>query len=690
MKNTIFIIITLLFSVTLNAQSISSSDLYEKNNGRTLKLAKEAKRTGNYYLALEYYKLVYQKDSASNNFDLLCNLADLHRATHNYILSEYFYKKVIKHPSFEKYPDAFFYLAQMQKSLGKHADAIYSLNQLKKYTPSLEPTIKKLIKTELDGCALYSTLKNKPFEGDMQHLNTTINKSHIEFSPIPLNDNTFIFGSSNITKEAIYTLKEFDSLPIPRRKFYVAKKEGKEWKKTSEFTGPFNSEDIDVGNGCFSQDSSRFYFTRCGQNELFQNICQIFVSKKTKKGWSEPEALNELVNMPGFTSSHPTIGRESKKNMEVIYFVSDREGSKGGTDIWFTIYDAKKNSYKKPRNAGSKINSVGNEVTPFYDLASKTLYYSTDGKPNIGGLDIYKNIGETSTWEEGVNLGLPYNSTADDLDYAVNSNGITGFFVSNRPGGESLYHSTCCDDIYAFQTVKDPIIINCEIEVLNDKNGDCLNDSSTVNIYMVDQTGKLLVQQINSAECAKKLNLRPNQNYFIEVKKEGYLPSYDSLTTKDITESTNLTAKLKLKRRPIEPIVLKNIRYEFDRAELTPASRITIDTTLLVFFKKYPNAIIELGSHTDSKGSDEYNIKLSQRRAESVVNYLITKGIRKEQLIAKGYGETVPIAPNEKPDGSDNPEGRDANRRTEFKIVGEYEPIYGEEEEIEVPAEKEK
>lgn len=679
MKSIIAVLLFVLGSQLGFSQTTTSSELFEKNTQRTKKFAYEAKRAGDFYVALEYFQLIYEKDST--DFKVIRELADLYRLTNNYKKAEWFYYKITKAPEFEQYPEAFFYMAQVQKSLGKHENAINSLTKFKKYYSYVDPVFKKLAKSELDGCTLYAAIKDSLTEETITHMSNAVNHPHIEFSPIPLTDSTLVFGSLGETKETIYTLNEFDSLPLPRRKLYLAEKNGETWENKGEFLGPFNSDDSDLANGTFSLDSSRFYFTRCATNWQFKTVCQIYVSEKKNKSWSEPKLLNELINVPDFTSSHPTMGRESKKNQEVLYFISDREGSKGGKDVWFAIYDAKRKEFKKPRNAGLKINTVGDEMTPFYDMQSKTLYYSSNGKPTIGGFDLFKAVGEGSTWEEPKHMGMPLNSLADDLDYAVKPSGKGGYFVSNRPGGLSLYHETCCDDIYEFNYVK---YITTSVDVTGyDENTDsCLKNGEQINVYLVDVNGKLMIQSTTAVDCNTKLDLRPGFDYVVEMKKEGYFTETTEISTKNLTESTAFEKKIRMRKRPVEPIVLKNIRYEFDRAELTPSSVITIDTTLLVFFKRYPTAIIELGSHTDSKGSDEYNIRLSQRRAESVVNYLISKGIRKEQLIAKGYGETVPIEPNTKPDGSDNPLGRDANRRTEFRIVGEYTPDVEEEVEI--------
>jgi OOP family OmpA-OmpF porin len=677
-KKLLFLFFALQCVNFVSAQDTKPSDLYEKNDLRTKNLAREAKREGDIYVALTHYGQLFQRDS--NDFDLLLEMADLSRLTHNYVDAERYYTRITKSPKRNKHPEAWFYLAQMQKSNGKYKEATQSLANFKKQAGKADPIMKKLAKAELDGCALAVSLADSASLTSIFPILGKINGKHAEFSPIPISENKLIFGSLRASEEKIYTIGEFDTL-APKRKLYLAEKEGDTWRNLGQFSTEFNDDEFDIANGTFSLDSSRFYFTKCAQNWQYKTICHIYMSKRRNDKWSKPEELNELVNMKDFTSSHPTVGRESKKNKEILYFVSDREGTKGGMDIWFSEYDTRKKTFKKPRNAGTKINTPGDEMTPYYDMKSKTLYFSSTGRPGIGGLDIFSSSGDASTWLEPKNLGIPINSPADDLDFALRPSGKGGYLVSNRKGGNSLYHETCCDDIYEFSYLKFITAI-CELEVQESKTKDCLKSGEQINVYIVDENGKLLVQQTLSKNCINEVELRPGFEYVIEVKKDGYFSETIPVSTKNITTSTKIPTKIVLRKKPIEPMVLNNVQFEYNSAVLSASSKKALDTTLIEIFKRNPEIVIELSAHTDDKGSDDFNMKLSQKRAESVVTYLISKGIRKEQLTAKGYGETRPIAPNSKPDGSDNPQGRELNRRTEFKIIGEVTPEDSDEEEV--------
>jgi len=180
-----------------------------------------------------------------------------------------------------------------------------------------------------------------------------------------------------------------------------------------------------------------------------------------------------------------------------------------------------------------------------------------------------------------------------------------------------------------------------------------------------------IIKNIKSSDLALyDIKLEANNDYQILVKKDGYLSNSHDFTTRNIAISTTLEKDIPLTQLPKEPIRIPNVLYEFDKANILEPSKLALDTTVLRLMLDNPQIIIEIMSHTDSKGNDQYNMKLSQRRAESVVAYLISKGVAMQRLKAKGYGESKPVAPNDNPDGSDNPEGRTLNRRTDFKIIG--------------------
>ncbi|HSH64649.1 MAG TPA: OmpA family protein [Bacteroidia bacterium] len=645
-------------------------------------LAQEAERTGDVYLALAYYKKLIEINP--NNIKDQYRIAELFRYSRDYVNAETYYAKIVKSAS-AKYPQALYYLGTMQKANGKYKEATETFAKFKKASSKIDdPVLKKLYKTEAEGCTLALNYKDSVPKEVILPM-PEISNPHIDFSPIPVTDTKLIFGSLRESKAKFYDVdpdksekEDTTNLP-PVRKFYVGEKQGDgTWKFKGEWNGPNNSKDIDIGNGTFSLDKSRFYFTKCEKNWQFKVICKIYVSEKKGNDWTTPVLMNEEINVPDYTSSHPTIGQESKKKQEVLYFVSDRPGTRGGLDIWYTEYDARKKAFKTPKNAGSKINSVGTETTPFYDAKTKTLYFSSNGKPNIGGLDVFKSIGEVNKWSVPVNLGPLINSSADDLDFALNPKGSGGFVASNREGGQSLYNNTCCDDLYEFKYTK--FIEFTAVGKITDKQStDCVEDA-IISIYVVNDKDKYLSEEIKVKDCNYRIALRSGYDYVIEANKDGYLNHSMEISTKNMIKSDSANKNFVIEKLPEKPVMIP-ISYDFNSSKLSPEAKNILDTTVMRLLTQNPNLIVELSSHTDNKGADDYNMKLSQKRAESILNYLTEKGIDKSRLTAKGYGETVPIAPNQNKDGSDNPEGRQLNRRTEIKILGKLDPTLTEDNE---------
>jgi outer membrane protein OmpA-like peptidoglycan-associated protein len=529
---------------------------------------------------------------------------------------------------------------------------------------------KRVTLAKIEGCELGISLRDSVNKAEVTHLDESINKAHIEFSPIPLDENTLVYGSLISDKVEFYDMEELDSVNLPKRKFYKAKKEGDDWKSVGEFTDATGQIENHIGNGALSPNGKRFYFTQCQENFQGKTICHLYYSEKEGEKWGEPIKMNDLINLSNFTTTQPAIGRESKRNQEVVYFVSDRPEGKGGLDIWFTEYHARSKRFRAPKNAGAAVNTPGNEFTPFYDVSTHSLYFSTDGRPGLGGLDVYKIEGEKTKWSKDSlqHLGKDVNSPADDFDFVLNRDRNSGFLVSNREGGVALLNATCCDDIYFFEFVE---YVNIHLDGLV-IDSTCLDEVDVLLYIRNDETGeKYLAEELTANPCTFSFTLEPNTDYTVEAKKSGYFNDLVDISTKDRTPADTIEVELQLKKIPKKPIVLEGILYDFDSANLTASAKISLDTGLYPIMIENPQIIIELSSHTDSKGSDAYNLKLSKERAKSVVDYMIEKGIDPRRLKDAGYGESKPIAPNTNEDESDNPEGRALNRRTEFEIIGE-------------------
>lgn len=570
----------------------------------------------------------------------------------------------------DKNSEALYYFAQMQKSNGKYDSARINFQKFKKEYKGKEKQLKKQAGKEIAFCDSVQRLAGTEKKVIVTRLDTTINKVNTEGAPFNLDENTLVFSS--LRTEKIEYIMEDDTARSINRKLYYAKKNGNDWKFSGEYGDNFNVPNFNTGNACFSLDRKRIYFTRCKENMKGQMICAIYMSKNEGNTWSEPEKLPKIINNPKYSNTMPTVTRDPKNGNDIIYFVSNNKEGRGGLDIWYTIFDKKKNIYKTPKNAGNKVNSSQDEMSPFFDNETRSLYFSSEGWGGLGGFDVYKASGDGKRWLSIENIGQPVNSGSDDIYYTISPNREEGFFVSNRKGGNTLKNKACCDDIYTYkhsQYIKIILdgfvyeqerpsvpIANSEIEIyIRDKK---TKEKALVKTFLTDEKGHY------------NTTLEAGQEYFIVVKKKEYLGTSTEVSTIGMNTSQEIKRISYLSREPKEPIRIPNIHYEFDKSVILETSKISIDTTVLALMEANPELIVEIQSHTDSKGNDNYNIKLSQRRAESVVTYLTQKGISNKRLVAKGYGESKPIAPNDLPNGADNPEGRALNRRTDFKIIG--------------------
>lgn len=614
-----------------------------------------------------------------------------YRKARDYETAQSEFKKVYEADP-EKYTKALFYQAQMMKMNGEYEESKKLFEKFQKEYRGAkdEKLYRNLTKNEIQGCKDAPDLINKPLDILIYHLDTSINKAHVEFSPVSLTESRMLYASLKSDQVNFYPGDSTHQMPV--RKFYTAEKEGDDWKSKGEYEGPFNLENVQTGNGAFSPDGQAFFFTRCEKNEYDRVTCSIYRSELKDGSWSEPEKLPKPINHPKYTSTQPTVGSDSKSGSDILYFVSDRPGGKGGLDIWYAVYNAKRKEWQSPKRAG-RLNTEGDEMTPSYDIETRTMYFSSDGYPSLGGLDIFKVPGEKSRWKKAENMGYPLNSSADDLYYTISKDRSEGFFVSNRPGGVALKNPTCCDDIYSlkwtkyirvalagkvFQVDDSSKVESIEQILQKGSNADQEKfkpvERAVVSLFLLDPSGEeepmFIKSDTTDANGDYSITMEQGQDYRVTISKDEYLSRSNNFSTKSFTKSDTLKWNAPIVAIPPEPIIIRNIYYHFDKSNLTDSAMMTIDTTIYRIMTENPEIVAEISSHTDSRGTDTYNEKLSQKRAESVVKYLISKGIASERLKAKGYGESKPLAPNENPDGSDNPEGRAKNRRTEFKVIG--------------------
>ncbi len=694
MRKVLIIVVSFLLFVCAQIISYAQDKI---NNLHILKdwqvkgMAKSAMRMGDVYQARDFLKEWNRRDP--KNTKIALKLGSYYFKARDYGNAEKILAKIVAgYP--DSYPEAKFYYAQILKIYGDYEGALVHLQALRRKYRRLGGTglTRFRLDNEIAGCQKGIESRDIMVKTEVSWLNKTINSPHIEFGPVLLGESTFVYGSANLDSTAYIDL----SGPYKaRRNFYMAKRNNEEWTGGLKPEPPFeNFNNFDTGRGVFSGDRKRFYSVQCHMDQSGVNICHLFVSKLNEGKWGKPEKLGKKINHPRYNSTQPAIGTCFSSSLEIIYFVSNRKGGAGGQDIWFTVYDKRTGEYKKAENAGAFINTQQDEITPFFDLPSHKLYFSSNGWPTMGGYDIFYAKGDMTTWEPPVNIGLPVNSSYDDLNFVQNHSGKFGIFASNRPGSLSLSHQACCDDLYVFNETESPRVLVTGKLVKEDvikesgkfkpisgnqnenKLLDDLLPNQLVTVQMLkDSTSSVLLQEIQTNNKGEfELWVEPGMDFFITVENPAIINKRFSFSTKQSLKAQVLdVSTISLKSISEESVIIDNIYYQFDQVELAISAKLAIDTTLLLLLTTYPSIKVEISSHTDNLGDEGYNLRLSEKRAKEVLTYLVSKGINANRLTAKGYGEKQPIKENQKPDGSDNPEGREQNRRTEFKITGIYE-----------------
>lgn len=396
----------------------------------------------------------------------------------------------------------------------------------------------------------------------------------------------------------------------------------------------------------FNPQGTTAYFTAWRDKGKYE----IYTASKSDDKWTNPQPLGLQINSKDFNSAQPFVTDDGK----FLIFSSDRVGGYGKYDLWYAAI-RNDGSLSQPVNMGPAINTDADEKAPNYNSLTKKLLFSTDGRVGFGGLDFYESEGDFVNWSMPKNMGYPFNSSKDDIYFtAINADGTKGYISSDR-------ESACCLEIFEVKREYisvSGIITDCKTKKPLDAVSVKMLDQDNEVSVITDKTGKYEFK-IDSRRPVK-LNMA-KENYFALSKNYSYeeIARADTLMYMDYCINS---FKINV------PIVLDNIYYEFNSAELTESSKKVLDA-LITIMDDNTEMEIELGAHTDDIGNEIYNQDLSEKRAKSCVDFLVSKNISASRLTFKGYGETMPIAPNKLKKGKDNPAGRAKNRRTEFKVT---------------------
>lgn len=710
----LFALSALLLTLSSYGQNELLTEEEELSTGKMKARAAHAMRTGDIYTSLFYYEEIVKKDS--QDLDARFELAEMYRYSRNYTKAEETYAAVFrKAPG--RFPMALYYMGLMQKMSGKFEQAKENMILFRKEAGNLgDRDFKALLNKEIAGCDSGIVYREFPDNVNIENAGSSVNYPHTEFSPFLLDSNTMVFGSLRMEGLKFFDKRDDHYEEQPLRQVYKAEKVNGKWEEKGLYE-VFNDPDMDMGNFVYSAASGKYYFSKCTKDVKGHVTCRIYSTEKVNGKWTDPVALPAPVNLEGYTSTQPTImvdtattppapqtakgrapvnrtrssrppGRASNKpqpkvnNIEYLYFVSDRPGGKGGTDIWYTYYNAARKTWVEPVNF-AVVNTAETECTPYFHIPTQTLYFSSSGQATAGGLDVYKINRDGRRFTRPQNLSFPINSPQDELGFMLDASGTKGVLVSNRPGGTPYFHSTCCDDIYEFEIMPArPFVCTLDLTLVDPDTSHCRGQLLKVFSYDL-KTKKQTMEKVPVSDCRYKLALDKNHIYKFVAERPGFEKDTLMVETREMASSEVIEKQLVMKRvvkkeqislineKPTEgkTFVLKDIQYETNQSALTDAAKAVLDSVLIPFLKAHPQDKVVVSSHTDDQGSHRYNMNLSQQRAENVVKYLVSKGIEAGRLQGKGYGETKPIAPNHNPDGSDNPFGRGINRRTEFLLI---------------------
>lgn len=614
-------------------------------NAQSVKRADKRVTYYQYAVAVPILEKIIEKDGDGKE-EAMIMLADCYRSMNNEHKATELYAQIVKYDSIE--PVNHYYYGQALRTLGRYTEA---KEQFLLYA--------ELVPGDPRG-ALFASYSDeieswlqKADKYEVQHVES-INSENSEFSPIIFNDGVVFSSDRNLKK---YLNPTYDWTGEPYLSFFYAKADSSApvydpaYFEAEGFSNKLNDLYHD-GTAVLNSDGTVIYFTRTEKEKvakdddnLVTNKLKLYKSEFADEKWSKAKPLE--LNNDAYSTGHPALS----PNDSLLYFVSDMPGSIGGTDLYVSEWT--ENGWGEPKNLGETINTPENEMFP-YIHEDGTMYFASSGHLGYGGLDIFKSNQENSEWGKPINMMAPMNSSYDDFGLAFMPGMGVGLFSSNRPGGLGG------DDIYAFED-----LVKVEGKVLGciEQGIDCLPLENATLFVLNKTTNEITVLKTN-LNGHYELEVSPRTEYAIKASKEGYFS--DGVSIKVSNAYFPVRDLLLEKHKEGKVFTVDNIYYDFDKWFIREDAKPALDN--LVRIMQENPITVELSSHTDCRGSDEYNMKLSHKRAQSAVDYMIEHGVDPERITAKGYGESMPV--NDCVDGVKCTDAEyQANRRTEFKII---------------------
>ena len=628
---------------------------------------------------------VKTEDSRKLKAEFAYKSGKCYRMMHDFPAAEQQYEKAILLKYAEIEPKVYFYLGEVQMGQCKHKEALRSFKKYAQLNPG-DP----MTKVRVESCEKYDDFVKNGGRHEMTPM-TKLNTAQYDYATVMDSRGTTMYFTSSRPSATgdnvdLITNQDFSDIfksEIDRKGNY---------SEPVPLPAPINTIHSE-GTIAFDGRGKKMFFTRCvndGENNLG---CDIFMSEAKGRSFAEPVKL-AIKDHDSTHVGHPAVSKDGN----TLVFASNMAGGEGGVDLWISTYERRSDSWSLPQNLGPEINSPGNDVFPKFG-DNGMLFYSTDGRVGLGGLDIFvaQQVGDKNKWKDPVNLGAPINSCADDYQIIYtqdDANGTKGFLSSNRAGSKGPRENPS-QDIWSFYLP--PVLIDVTITVVNQDTREAVpnkevkiigSDGSNL-VFNTDENG--MVDLGEKADGSRYI--KPDVNYTIDVPTvpREWLGNKDKFTTVGIDKPTRIIREIGILDISI-PLRIPEVRYDLGSAVLQVNSEVNSKDSLNYVYELMmanPNIVVQLMSHTDSRGSDDANRKLAQRRAQSCVDYLVNeKGLPKARLVPKGYGEDVPA---EYPKGTKLTEAyinqfktsdpamfeflHQKNRRTEGEIISfDYQP----------------
>lgn len=622
-----FTILLLLLSINTFAQSPNpkAKEFYDK----ALKNITERKSVD----AIENLQKAIEKDSTfADPYFKLGQINEAARSQENAIK---FYKKAIElRPNDPLLTQGYTYIGTRLVKAGEYAKAKEYLSFAVKNVPQNSPVMKQLTR-QLEQCKFGEAAKDTGMTFKAAEMGETINFKNKQYFPVLTADNeTLIFTArSDGGDENLYTSQLING----------------NWSAPKSISDKINTT-ANEGTCSISADGRTLVFTSCdGKNSL--GSCDLYISKKFGEEWSTPENLGSSINSP-FWEAQPSLSNDGR----VLYFSSDRQGGYGRKDLW--ISELKDNNiWTKAINLGDVINSANDEISPFIHANGHTLFFASDGHLGMGGLDLFMTESKIGVYSKPENLGFPINTHDDQVALFISADGSKGYYSSNVKSDIKLFQfdipKKLSDKFKRASFVKG---------IVQDASN---NQNLSAEIELIDLKSNTVVEKtISDAITGQYTAVLPNgSQYGLFINKKDYFFKSLTFNFSEKTEADGKTINILLD--PIKKdvrTVLNNIFFDSGKAELRPESFTELEKLQLLLTQN-PSLQVEISGHTDDVGKDTENQILSEKRALSVADYLIKKGINTQNIKVKGYGKTKPIVPNT------SEENRQINRRIEMSIL---------------------